>query len=332
MQRSTCLLLAMTGLALLGGWAAPARAQADAERTDKSPVKPKPPTRLEVEGGVLAVHFSPGKFRLSNKQMLAWIARSARAVAVYYGRFPVRSTDILVIPVDGKGVKGGKAFGGQDAWLRVRVGRDSDLEDLRKDWVMVHEMTHLAFPKLDDRHGWLTEGLAVYVESIARLQAGDLDTAFVWRGFLAGMKHGLPQAGDRGLDHTPTWGRTYWGGAIFCLVADIEIRRQSGGRMGLQDGLRGVIAAGGSFKQHWQIRRALSVADQATGTTVLTDLYEAWRATAVDPKLDAIWSRLGVRPDGKGVRFDDRAPLAAVRLRIGQAPDDEGRKARSNAP
>ena len=313
MRRSACLILAIAGLVSLCGWAAPALAQADAG-------KPAPPTRIEVAGGILAVHFSPGRFRLSNEQILAWISRSARAVAVYYGRFPLNSTDILIIPVDGKGVKGGQAFGGPGAWLRVRVGRDSDLADLRKDWVMVHEMTHLAFPRLDDRYDWLTEGLAVYVESIARLQAGDLDEAFVWREFVAGMRHGVPRAGDRGLDHTPTWGRIYWGGAIFCLVADIEIRKRSKGRMGLQDGLRGVLAAGGTFERDWPIRRALAVADEATGTTVLTDLYEAWRATAVDPELSALWSRLGVQADGATVRFDDRAPLAAIRARIGRAP------------
>ena len=39
------------------------------------------------------------------------------------------------------------------------------------------------------------------------------------------MPKGLPQAGDQGLDNTATWGRKYWGGAMFCLLADIEIRK-----------------------------------------------------------------------------------------------------------
>jgi len=30
-------------------------------------------------------------------------------------------------------------------------------------------------------------------------------------------------AADRGLDHTHTWGRTYWGGALFCLPRRVEI-------------------------------------------------------------------------------------------------------------
>ena len=58
------------------------------------------------------------------------------------------------------------------------------------------------------------------------------------------MPKGLPAAGDRGLDYTPTWGRTYWGGALFCLLADIDIRKRTSNRFGLQDALRAIVAAG----------------------------------------------------------------------------------------
>ena len=43
------------------------------------------------------------------------------------------------------------------------------------------------------------------------------------------------QGGGFGLDNTHTWGRTYWGGAMFCLLADVEIRRRTHNRRGLQD-------------------------------------------------------------------------------------------------
>ena len=41
---------------------------------------------------------------------------------------------------------------------------------------------------------------------------------------------GLPEPGDEGLDYTHTWGRTYWGGATFCLLADVRIRRETHNR------------------------------------------------------------------------------------------------------
>ena len=70
--------------------------------------------------------------------------------------------------------------------------------------------------------------------------------------FMDGLPKGLPAPGDRGLDNTHTWGRTYWGGALFCLVADVEIHHRTNNRYGLQDALRGIVRAGGNMEHDWQ--------------------------------------------------------------------------------
>jgi len=44
------------------------------------------------------------------------------------------------------------------------------------------------------------------------VQRGELDAARIWADMMHGMRKGLPADGDAGLDHTPTWGRTYWAG------------------------------------------------------------------------------------------------------------------------
>lgn len=276
------------------------------------------PARLQVPGATLTVHFNAGGKPFRRKEILDWVEKSAQAVSLYFGRFPIPEPNLLLVFTEGRGVEGGKAFGGPNAYIRVTVGRESTAADLAKDWVMVHEMIHLAVPLMDRRHDWLTEGIAVYVESVARLQAGHLDEATVWYGFVEGMEHGVPQSGDRGLDFTPTWGRTYWGGALFCLFADLEIRKRTGGKKTLRDALRGVLAAGGDFRKHWPIRKIFETGDKSTGTTALTELYDGWRAKAVDPKLPALWKNLGVTPTGGTVTFDDEAGLAGVRQQIGR--------------
>ncbi len=45
-----------------------------------------------------------------------------------------------------------------------------------------------------------------------------LDAEAYWEGLLEGLPKGLPRAGDRGLDVTHTWGRTYWGGGLDVLT------------------------------------------------------------------------------------------------------------------
>jgi hypothetical protein len=159
----------------------------------------------------------------------------------------------------------------------------------------------------------MEEGLATYVEPIARAEIGELTDQQVWEGMLDGMPRGEPESGDRGLDHTHTWGRTYWGGALFCLMADVSIRRQTGNRKGLQDALRAIVNAGGTIDNDWPLTRALAVGDRATGSTVLTDLYKKWSDTPVTVDLPDLWEELGVRQNGSDAEFNAKAPLAKVR-------------------
>lgn len=273
---------------------------------------------IEIGGGVVTVRFIDTPKIAAQRGILSWVQKSAEAVTVYYGRFPVDTVDIYVSTFPGRGVRGGRAYGGRSPRISIKAGTRSTPHDFAVDWRMVHEMIHMAFPMLDQRHGWMSEGLAVYVESVARLQADHLDEATVWKGFVDGMQQGLPSAGDRGLDNTSSWGRTYWGGAIFCLVADLEIRKRTKGRKTLQDALRGIIATGGNQTEFWPLEKALKAGDAATRTSVLMDLYEDWRAKPVDPDLPDLWKRLGIEDRGRTVSFDDTADLAAMRKQIGK--------------
>jgi NADH:flavin oxidoreductase / NADH oxidase family len=214
------------------------------------------------------------------------------------------------------GVLQGTTWGDRDGFpavTRLRIGQHASQDDLRTDWILTHEFVHTALPSLPDDQHWLEEGIATYVEPIARYQSGFLTKKQVWWGMLDGMPHGEPGNSDRGLDYTHTWGRTYWGGALFCMVADISIRQQTKNALGLQDALAAIVHAHGSIQNEWPIERVLAVADKRTGTTVLEDLYKSWRATPVKVDLVALWSQLGVSESPEGVLFDDSAPLASVR-------------------
>jgi hypothetical protein len=273
-----------------------------------------------VGGATFSVRYAPGAFALPADAFLAWIERSAKAVSIYFGRFPVAEVRLLIVPAPGSGVQRGTSFGYRGAAIRLIIGRDTTEAELRKDWVMVHEMTHLALPDLPDPYLWLAEGLATYVEPIARVEAGDLTATKIWGDMVRDMPKGLPEAGDRGLDRTPTWGRTYWGGAMFCLLADVEVRKQTGNEAGLQQALRAVVEAGGNIEQVWPIERIFKVGDQATGTHVLAELYDKMRDKPYAPDLEALWRELGVVVRDGRVSFDDDAPLAPIRKAITAKP------------
>jgi hypothetical protein len=247
---------------------------------------------------------------------LQWTTTAARAVSTYYGHFPVRRYVLEFSPGRGHQPGQGTTYGWNGALTTVSLGRGATAADVADDWLLTHEMVHTALPSLADRHHWLEEGTASYVEPVARARAGQITAEHAWAGFVEGMPQGLPEAGDRGLDHTHTWGRTYWGGALFCLRADVEIRRRTGNRRGLEHALRAIQNAGGNIEHEWSIERTLAAGDAGTGVNVLQELYAKNKATAAPVDLDALWRQLGIVYRAGAVTFDEEAPLAAVRRAI----------------
>jgi hypothetical protein len=271
-------------------------------------------------GATIQVDFAAGDLDLPRAEVVSWVETSARTVAAFYGRFPVSRDRVLIEPIRGDadsihGTTWG-GMGGFPAMTRIRLGQHVTRKDLQDDWVMTHELVHTALPDLPDDESWMEEGLATYIEPIARAGAGRLSAAKVWAEFLHEMQYGEPGRGERGLDETQTWGRTYWGGAMFCLVADVTIRRQTNDRKGLQDAVRAIVESGGNIAKDWSLSQTLSIGDRATGTRVLTDMYAKWSETPVQVDLPAIWKELGVSEDKNGVKLDSAAPLAAIRESI----------------
>ena len=278
-----------------------------------------PATRRQFAGGELIVAFAPGVLELRRERVLEWVDASARAVAAYYGSFPAASARLLIVPSAGQGVSSGKAWNYRSPALRISMGGQTTEEQLRHDWILVHEMVHLAFAPVADRHNWIQEGLASYIEAVARAQVGQLTPEKVWGDLVAGLPKGLPQTGDRGLDHTPTWGRTYWGGALYCLLADLEIRRRTNNRLGLQHAMRAILSSG-SKEAGLPLEQLLAIGDRAVGVPVLSGLYANMKDQPAPVDLDALWLRLGVRPVGKSVLLDESAPEAALRRAITARP------------
>ena len=266
-------------------------------------------SRISIEIG------DPG-LREKKDMLLEWVRYSAQTVHHYYGRFPVQTVFINVEVTSGHGVRFGQAFGGESPVIRVVVGEDITPGMLLRDWILVHEMVHLAMADVPRHHRWWLEGLATYVESIARAQRNYLSEEFIWRNFIERMPQGLPKIGDRGLDLTPTWGRTYWGGALFCMLADIEIRKLTDNRKSLREALRGMLDEGISMHTSASVMQVFEAGDRATGVAVLVPLYQKMKADPYPVDLDALWSDLGVKLDGFTVIYNDDAPMAHVRKRL----------------
>lgn len=279
---------------------------------------------LRLGGAVLQVDFAKGSFDLGSDVMLDHVRAAATAVTTYYGRFPLTRARVLIIPIEGRsGIMQGTTWGGMHGdpgFTRLRIGQHTTRDELAEDWMTTHELVHMGFPSLPDDNHWMEEGMATYVEPVARVMTGELQARQIWRDMVRDMPKGQPQPGDEGIDHTHTWGRTYWGGALFCLVADVTIRRETNNHKGLQDALRAIIAAGGTIDHDWPLDRALAIGDRATGTHVLTRMYAEWKDKPVTVDLPKLWDELGMRMTGNQVEFIPGAPNAAIREAITRKP------------
>jgi hypothetical protein len=317
-MRKDAPLIALAIFALLP--AVKCAAQGPWQRGPEAPRAIASTQTIQDGGATFQIDIAQGALDLPASGIVQWVRRAADAVTEYYGRFPVSRVRLLIVPYEGhKGVMGGTTWGnrdGFDGFSRLRVGQHVTQAELDKDWTLTHELVHMAFPNQADDQSWIEEGLATYVEPIARVQAGQLTAAGIWADMARDMPKGEPVQGDQGMDNTHTWGRTYWGGAMFCLVADVEIRRRTGNRKGLEDALRAIVREGGNIARDWPLPRVLAIGDKATGTTVLTEQYKRWSNAPSAVDLDALWKELGVRREGEGVALDPAAPLAGIREAI----------------
>ena len=125
---------------------------------------------------------------------------------------------------------------------------------------------------------------------------------------------GLAESGGR---------ENYWGGAIFMLLADLAIRRDSNGQKGLEDCLAGALWAGMGGADRVPIDAYAQACDAATGTRAMSALIERHyhKAEAVD--LAKLWKELGVALVGNRIALDDSAPQARWRKMIVMGPPSQ---------
>jgi hypothetical protein len=165
---------------------------------------------LTIGGAQIEVEIHKGHLDVSRDELITWVSTAANAVTAYFGRFPVTRYRLVIQAAPGvAGVVSGTTWAADGAHSRLVVGEHATAEELAHDWVLTHEMVHTSFPDQPEAHHWIEEGIATYVEPLARSWIGQYPAAKVWVDLVAGLPKGLPTTGDRGLDHTPTWGRTY---------------------------------------------------------------------------------------------------------------------------
>ncbi len=276
---------------------------------------------LAMHGTTAHVSLADGFATLDLDGVLAWLSRALAVNAELFGDFPCSEWSLVVVPAPpgaagrGSPVVFGSASRGGGPHVVAFVPGDVRAESLPGEWVLVHELFHLAQPWIGE--GWFAEGLATYYGEVLRARAGVLSPAELWAALLDGFRRGASVGGELPLGREEdemvarrTFWRVYWGGAALALLADVRFRSRGAGS--LDDGVR-ALSARPELKD---ARAALAVIAEVTGDDGFTALATAALASKAFPEITRTLEALGVREGPGGVTLDDAAPLAAVRRAI----------------
>ena len=287
---------------------------------------------IALPGGRLRYALLPGEPAPDAAAMRKWVTSGARALVSAYGRLPVPDVQLLVVPI-GHGREpvpwGEVQRGGGDA-VHLYIDQRRPAAEFMADWVLVHELSHLLHPNISATDRWLSEGIASYYQNVLRARAGLMSAERAWDKLHAGFERGIRgTAPGRSLadasetmmrDHS--FMRVYWSGAAIALLADVELRRRSGGAQSLDTALAAFGSCCLPAERSWSAPELLGELDRLTGTGVFLGLYQKYVDSDRFPALDALYAELGLQPMSEtSLRLDPTAPQAAICAAIMRAPE-----------
>ena len=253
----------------------------------------------------VAVSIS-GSGEIDSEDLFEWVETTSQTVEDYFGSFPVDQLEVHIQLTSGDSMHG-RTWGYSRPRISLRVGREMSLADIREHWILTHEMCHLAFPNVPG-HRWLEEGMATYVEPLVQARSGNLSRSKFWSDMKWGLDQGQSEPGDRGLAYDSGWGRTYWGGALFWFVVDLELRRSTDNRTTIRDVLRRILASGGNIEVEWTLQEVLETGDRVSPHQTIKGVADRLVYNPGRVELTEIWSNLGVSGAAR-----HSAPWASIR-------------------
>jgi len=288
--------------------------------------------QLQIAGTTIELAVLDG---LSAEQCAAvarWVTVQANAFATLAGRLPRSRIQIVVLPTGDSSdpIRFGSMTRGGGASVGVLIAENFDEAELMADWVLVHELSHLLHPFVNRGQAWVSEGIATYYQEVLRARAGLQSPEAAWKRILNGSQQGASmgvslEQGAADMYTTYRFAPVYWGGAAVMLLADVELRRHSGGARTLDDVLMELSRCCGEGSRPWSAPEVGERIDAIAGVPVMRDLIAKVVRAEGFPTLAALYAQLGL--DERG-RATPAAPLARVRDAIMRsAPPDSSLRA-----
>ena len=263
------------------------------------------PVRSEIQIAVL-----DDGFRMTDVDIAHWIESFAGYVARFWAGFPTDSLLVSISPGGRLRDPFGRVRGGGGATVSLRLSTEETPAFLHeRDWVLTHELIHLAAPFTRGQPPWLMEGMATYLEPIILALAGVRTRDAVWAEWLRAMPGGALGIATEGLSGR---GGAYWTGALALLLTHKEIA-EGGSADGLVRCFRAIRRHLGDASARAPRELLIRVCDRALGQPFLANVANRLDdPTIID--MPTLWRSLGVSGDAAGIAYSETG--AATRARM----------------
>jgi hypothetical protein len=290
---------------------------------------------IEAPGATLRAAVLEGFTASTRADIAAWLKTAARAAALPADRLASSDGVIAVVPTQGsdRPVRFGMAARGGGTSLLLLVSADASLGALERDWVAIHEFSHLLHPFVVRDDAWLSEGLATYYQEVLRVRAGLMPEAEAWRRMYEGARRGRGAQGSL-AQHSATmfqdgsFSMVYWAGASFALMADVELRHRTRGAMSLDRVMIELARCCSRRTEPVTAREMVAELDRIAGVPVFAELMQRWVLGPDLPDLEALFARLGLQPGEDGVRIAGAGEDGWIREAIMRRPPPPAHDAR----
>lgn len=260
--------------------------------------------------------------RESDKPKLrSWMTHVSHALSLVYGEMPVDHfvTKIKATTTNYGTVPGGEVTHDMPPQVRLVVNTKRSLEELKADWTLYHELSHLLIPYDTGDSRWLAEGLASYYQNIIQARAGMFDEKTMWLKLYQGFERAKRQNNyrqqtlnfvSRNIDSNHQFMRIYWSGALFWLQTDIELRRLNRG-LSLDSALKAMRNC--CFNRYLNTKQTIGILDEITQTTVFTRLYGKFSNSFAIPEYLGLFNLLGITIKQSNLTLQATKPFSDIR-------------------
>ena len=253
-----------------------------------------------------------------------WIIHSSKALKTVYGELPVDHfiTKIKASTRNRGVVPWGEVSRDTPPEVTLVINVNSSLVELKDDWTIYHEFSHLLIPYDGGNSRWLSEGLASYYQNVLQARSGMFTEQKMWQKLYEGFERGRKQTNfnhqklsyvSEHMRENHNYMRVYWSGALFWLQADVALR-QLNQKTSLDSALLELRQC--CFNKSLSAFEIITQLDNVTHSKVFNTLHQEFSNSYAIPTYDEFFQTLGIIQQTDHIKLSDVGQWVNLRENI----------------